>query len=662
MNETKGTSRLSEQGNSEQKKPSHVRRLNFGQSILTLHVAKQFQGQKDGALTIDRNVSTIPCTSKGEFVRKWIETHQRLSSVTDTNEPAILSPVLGPTSERGKVKSPILCNRRKQVRKIDSPFKPELCFKHGTCPKEKHMKRGSISENDRKENVRRNLFHSESAVHVVQSSHVAMSPVLGKNPNKSKKKRFVGERKALHRIENKCSDTGSRVVSMNSPILDRNSFQWKRRRLRQPVLPSEEGTGSAGNLICTQKRRALVQKLEDCLKQMNETAFVASDHSDDSPISRASKISGNSKASIQSRVYRDSKISEDSPDPQEKRLSIEESPRDARDLSRMEIEDVPEDNDAFTEPITDDDVESSVRIEDADTQDTFPVPANVSRIEIDGSSSPTLPLTSSSTSSQYTNKDSDRTYFSKAEQVGYSVECLSQKISQISSQLTLAQNNLDRTAESGAIASVGSPQRMPSDSAMQFRVLDSAKKKRRKPKKGSLSEKLQTLISSKASFVRMWRHQVKQATEDNVSMPCVTVHAQNCVSSFSRQFLEGIVIEDPFNLLPSQEESRYPRRIRIMTVPEIVGRIEAKSASVVQIFPPWETLDDKELTLNVTYIKNIVTDDRVVDHEDMQQQSVQRSVVQEFDCSCIRTGKMNLYCRDRYDKPNVMERLFNVEK
>ncbi|XP_076655709.1 uncharacterized protein LOC143360595 [Halictus rubicundus] len=659
MNETTGTSRSSERGSNEQKKPSHVRRLNFGQSILTLHVVRQFQGQRDGALTIDRNVSAIPCTSKGEFVRKWIETHRDLSSVTDTNEPAILSPVLGRSSDRGKVKSPVLCNQRKRVRRKDSPFR------RANCPEERHGKRRSISENDRKENVRRNLFHSESADHVVQQSHVPMSPVLDGNPYKTGKKRFISERKALHRIENKRSDTGDnfpggRAVLMNSPILDRDSSHWKRRRLRKTILPSEEKTGSPGSFICTQKRRALVQTLENCLKQMNESECVASDHSADSPISGGSKISGNSKASRQSRVHRDSKISEDSPDPQEKRPSIEESPRDARDLKGMDIEEVLEDNDdrhTFAEASTDDDVELSVRIEDADTQDTLPGPVNVARVQIDGSSSP-CPVASSSTSSQTNNADSDRTYFSNAEQSGYSVARLSQKISQISSQLTLAQ--ADKSAESGMIASVDSSQRMRTDPVMQFNLLDSTKKRRKKPKKGSLSEKLQALINRQVSFVRIWRHQVKQAAKDNVSLPCVTVHAQKCVSSFSRQFLEGVAIEDPFNLLPPREGIRYPRRIRIMTIPEIVGRIESKSASVVQIFPPWETLDDQELTLSVTYI-NVVTDDQIVIREDTKEESVRRSVVQEFDCSCIRTGKINLYCRDRYDKPNVMERLFNVE-
>ena len=87
----------------------------------------------------------------------------------------------------------------------------------------------------------------------------------------------------------------------------------------------------------------------------------------------------------------------------------------------------------------------------------------------------------------------------------------------------------------------------------------------------------------------------------------VTVSVQTCITRFNRQFLKGIVIEDPFNLLSNGERSNSVKFINIMTIPDVVGRIEMKFECLVQIFPPWETLDDKESTLNVTYIR-VVSD------------------------------------------------------
>lgn len=48
-----------------------------------------------------------------------------------------------------------------------------------------------------------------------------------------------------------------------------------------------------------------------------------------------------------------------------------------------------------------------------------------------------------------------------------------------------------------------------------------------------------------------------------------------------------------------------------MTIPEIVGQVEMRSQNIVQIFPPWDSLDDKELILNVTYIKVVSNAEKV---------------------------------------------------
>ena len=141
-------------------------------------------------------------------------------------------------------------------------------------------------------------------------------------------------------------------------------------------------------------------------------------------------------------------------------------------------------------------------------------------------------------------------------------------------------------------------------------------------------------------------------------MPSVTVFVRTCVTRFSRQFLEGVVIEDPFNLLLHGTESNVVKSISIMTIPEIAGRIEMKSKGLIQIFPPWETLDDEKSTLNVTYIR-VIPDcktDGGLYKEDLHQRKT--LFVKDFHCRCIDKNTMFSDCTDRFNKPNIIEKLF----
>lgn len=141
------------------------------------------------------------------------------------------------------------------------------------------------------------------------------------------------------------------------------------------------------------------------------------------------------------------------------------------------------------------------------------------------------------------------------------------------------------------------------------------------------------MINRQGSFLRIWRHHFKQTIRDQVTLPYVTVHARKCLFSFGRQFLEGIATEDPFNLLPSVGTTRFPRLVNLMTIPEIVGRIDLGLACTVKIFPPWDILDDKELTLNVTYIKVEKQNETMMRDEENEtgETRVERSIVEEFD-------------------------------
>ncbi|XP_076672793.1 vacuolar protein sorting 28 isoform X2 [Andrena cerasifolii] len=568
-------------------KPSHVRRLNFGQTILTLNAVEEFQGQKDGALMTDRNVAIIPRTEKGEFVRKWIETHSIPALESDESSPS--SPILGSSFTECSKTSPIFGNTRKRTRENDSSNnisansierecsdnRRDRCNKRIFDSSVHSPTRAKGDANDRKENIRRNLFNFQSSTRVT-ASNADTSPVLDKNVYSYKRRRRKlkdegTHRKALNRIENNCTKPNvspsplcATAQNVNtSPILDRNRYVHK-RKWRKPMESTYVDTNmnsvmscNLGNvheskckIMCTQKRRTLIQKLERSFEYDNIEPLLGKD----------SKILENS-------IEADSSVSGS-------KLNIEDSPKDVKDAGKMEIESSDEDNDECKDIHinSDTDKELSDRIEDADTQDDV-IPTR--EIRSRGLKHDILRLApkSASVSSQMSNNDSDRTFFSKAEEVGSTVSNSrpSQKISQISSQVNYLTDN--RSSQTAILTNTNSsPQRTNPDTFAQLSLLDSGKK-RKKPKRGSLSERLQSAINREISFVRIWRHKIKQVIKDNTTLPRVTVYVHACVVRFSRQFMEGCVIEDPFDLLPHREKSDSSRFIRIMTVPEIVGII-----------------------------------------------------------------------------------------
>lgn len=170
-------------------------------------------------------------------------------------------------------------------------------------------------------------------------------------------------------------------------------------------------------------------------------------------------------------------------------------------------------------------------------------------------------------------------------------------------------------------------------------------------------EKLQSAINRQVSFARMWKHQLKQTIKSNTPLPCVTVYVQECTVRFSRQFLEGVAIEDPFSLLPHKKGSNSGQFVKIMVIPDIVGKVEINSKGLVEIFSPWETLDNEELILNVTYIRVVPEREKDVRQCTVNVNRIKRMIVKGFDCPCISTNKMISSCKGRSGKPNVIEKL-----
>lgn len=479
----------------ESDKPNHVRRLNFGQSILTLDAVKQFQGQKDGALLIDKNVADIPCTRKGDFVRKWIETHIDF----DSKET---SPVLGLTVANSTKISPVfghrrLCKRaRNKTRSNDDPIDNGQCIRSNDSQiivnpeflndSIESSKRIKIDDNDRKENVRRNLFDSQSINVPSRASDATVSPILARHSTSYKRSRrkFQGKkswRKALDRIENKSIETYSRYKARESPILNRVAYPGKRqkRKLREKLDDNEESNciNSGRNvaescnfldmpalenkckILCSQKHRALIRKLENSFKddRLNCTPCKNPNISEDSTGSR--------------------------PSSDKTKLNIEDSPKDAKDNAKIEIESSNEDYNNGKDIVyisNDSDKDSATYdyIEDIDTQPVDAVTRNLHHHSMLSASNK-----SASIHSRASNRDLDETFFSGATQ--FPCKCTdiaaSQKISQISTQISDVTDN--RSSESGIIINTKTPPRETyADASVQLTILDSGKK-RRKPKR-----------------------------------------------------------------------------------------------------------------------------------------------------------------------------------
>lgn len=585
------------------KKSNHVKRLNFGQSNLTSNVNNPFQN--DVPLT-DENLSDVPCGGKNEPSCKQNGMYVNCTTI----ETSYRSPDLGTSVIVSRKISPIL-----------------------DTPKRK------INDINKKENIKRNLFESLS-----NTFSPNISPILGRSYSykrtKRKFERNKSQRKVLNRIENIHVKTDAKSPSIctkaydrpkESTILNRNShYKHKRRKQKKEQNTSNFQTNAINSCdwvnkeIFQTKSRILctsTTKLENCFQS------DVLKHGLDSSISDDSVTSQSSMTTMKQNI-------EDSPN-----VNIE---------IEFSNEDCDSDKNNISSDTDKDSIVSNSIKEDADTQHVDPVTGNYKQDQTSSFHEFTsLHLPSCSRDS------SDDTYHSETEQVQCpfsNIRRSSQKISQTSSQDT------DTKSSTQINAKIIPEKTHVNESMMQLTILDSVKK-RRKPKRGSLVEKLQSIINSQLSFIRIWRHRLKQAIKQNVSLPSVTVFVRTCVTRYSRQFLEGVVIEDPFNLLLHGTKSNVVKPISIMTIPDIAGRIEMKSKGLVQIFPPWETLDDEKSTLNVTYIRVMLdckTDSRPY-KEDFHQSKM---FVKDFHCQCIDKNTMFSDCKDQFNKPNVIEKLF----
>lgn len=181
--------------------------------------------------------------------------------------------------------------------------------------------------------------------------------------------------------------------------------------------------------------------------------------------------------------------------------------------------------------------------------------------------------------------------------------------------------------------------------------------------------RLQSLVNAQVSGIRIWRHRMNKEQD---ATRYISVLLRDSTKQFGNQFLEGVLIEDRYNLLQSdiqieqseadvqtQPKEVIYRNITIMLVCDIIGTLKMISEVVINVYPPWNILDKDDLTLEVLYI-NISNNCEIPDLENPRK-SHKKRILKEFNCPCIEEQRELPFCarKPSSDKPDVMQQIFN---
>ncbi|KYN43706.1 Vacuolar protein sorting-associated protein 28 like protein [Trachymyrmex septentrionalis] len=549
-------------------KPRHVRSLNFGQSILELKPIDQCCVLNRDVI-IDNNVAHIPCTEKKDYVRKWLETLEnsrcdsQASTVSETSTTTALqvSPILG--SGRKRLSEKICVNRnasKRRLGKVDhqgSPGHSGNYTMQSTKPN-----RGCIKKSKENKSMSKTQLTPSGMKKVAVDE---TSPVLGTHRTSKKKRR----KKLQYKAENSVSPESSKLYdykisssSMKS-ITEPDSYcnNLKEISVNQNKLENNldiKTKTKTKTFIWTEERESpgKYQRYIETLSPSTQERLSFADSSSNKTDKNDSKI----------------EIGTDSDNKDEECNKLTNTPSSNNDLSHF--------------------------IEDVETQET----TKTSQFSIvDKHSIPSgQPF------------DLDETY-SKAEVILNQSIPLSTKISEIQS-LNKTTQKTGKSTQTAIISTITTPSRKSPDRNMFTHLLDSGKK-RRKPKKGSMVARLHSLINAQVSSIRIWHYRLNKE-QDVTSAQYISVLVHECTKQFKNQFLEGILIEDRFNLLQSDvqieqaeahntqvqlKEVLY-KNITIMLICDMVGTLKMISKVVINVYPPWNILDKDDLILEAIYL------------------------------------------------------------
>ncbi|XP_018356158.1 PREDICTED: uncharacterized protein LOC108756667 [Trachymyrmex septentrionalis] len=609
-------------------KPRHVRSLNFGQSILELKPIDQCCVLNRDVI-IDNNVAHIPCTEKKDYVRKWLETLEnsrcdsQASTVSETSTTTALqvSPILG--SGRKRLSEKICVNRnasKRRLGKVDhqgSPGHSGNYTMQSTKPN-----RGCIKKSKENKSMSKTQLTPSGMKKVAVDE---TSPVLGTHRTSKKKRR----KKLQYKAENSVSPESSKLYdykisssSMKS-ITEPDSYcnNLKEISVNQNKLENNldiKTKTKTKTFIWTEERESpgKYQRYIETLSPSTQERLSFADSSSNKTDKNDSKI----------------EIGTDSDNKDEECNKLTNTPSSNNDLSHF--------------------------IEDVETQET----TKTSQFSIvDKHSIPSgQPF------------DLDETY-SKAEVILNQSIPLSTKISEIQS-LNKTTQKTGKSTQTAIISTITTPSRKSPDRNMFTHLLDSGKK-RRKPKKGSMVARLHSLINAQVSSIRIWHYRLNKE-QDVTSAQYISVLVHECTKQFKNQFLEGILIEDRFNLLQSDvqieqaeahntqvqlKEVLY-KNITIMLICDMVGTLKMISKVVINVYPPWNILDKDDLILEAMYI-NINNNYEIPNIENAgKSRECTKRILKEFNCPCIEEQRELPFCarKSSSDKPDVIFGIMSI--
>ncbi|XP_026824105.1 uncharacterized protein LOC105277468 isoform X2 [Ooceraea biroi] len=521
-------------------RPRHVRRLNFAPFILELETVEQSSTLNRG-LVVDQNVAHIPCTSKSDYVRKWIETHEnngcspsdessQSGCVVERSATKIAgtSPIIG--SSRKRRRRRIHINRRAAVKAASNADRQENA--------EHTASRGVQSELDcenrgksESEQARPSEIHlTPSCREQVAGNERESSPVLGA---------YVPSRKRKRKRSSRVLETAA--SSKHLKLLDEADIN---------VNPMTEPDNNLDTLL--EEVPADRKEVEEHLNT-KVTAGLFSIGARKSP-DEFQVASSSPESRLQERLsLRDSSSSDTNMDgPKIEVGTSDDEEVDSNDEKCNE-----------TSSTRGSDNNLSNVIEDTDTQEV----AKTSQLSRPNKSF--IPSRQLFTPSQLAD-NLNETYCSEAEMM--LSEHPSAKISQVPSKENTQKTGNKSTQSEAIVSCITTPSKKSPNRTMYARLLDSGKK-RRKAKKGSMVAKLQSLVNAQISDIRIWRYRMSKNLHDAASAEFISVLIRGCREQFGNQFLDGVLIEDRFNLLQGDVEIEEAENVTVMLVCDIVGRI-----------------------------------------------------------------------------------------
>ncbi|KAL0102928.1 hypothetical protein PUN28_018315 [Cardiocondyla obscurior] len=594
-------------------KPKHVRSLNFGRSILDLDTIEQRQAQ-NRVLLVNENVSRIPCTEKEDYVRKWLEIHDRYDSPISSSP---LETSKSPTSQ----KSPILYSGRKRPR--------------GKIYINRNAAKKGLGDADR-------LEHSPSSASFEHRGHE--------------------DKNETQRCKNETQHTPLSIqnaIEKTSPVFKTNArYNFNRKKRKLQYEPENSVSLKYSELHNCQLAEKNIELMTECNDNFNNLREIPVDR-DKLEEKLNTKAETVRKSADKCQGYKGTLLS-----PTLDRLSFADSSSDVTDKN----DNIETDTSSSSKNkkhkkiiITPSSTNNSTNfIEDTDTQETMKTPP-LSKVDKN-----LTPLKQHFTAWQIIIDDINETFCPEAEIAQDQSTYTSAKISEVLSLNKPTQKTHLSTQTDVIISTITTPSKKSPNRIIHAHLLDSGKK-RRKPKKNSMVAKLQSLINAQISDIRIWRHRMSK-NRDATSSRYISVFVRSSTKQFGTQFLEGVLLEDPYNLLQSdlqieeaetadvQARPKEPSRknIIIMLVCDIVGTLKMISDVVINVYPPWNILDKDNLVLEASYV-DINDDSKVIDIDNVKKLCERKTrVLKEFNCPCIEEQRELPFCSRKPSSTQAM--------